>query len=70
MKKVSYLLGAGLLFFLVLILVFFVFVQTNRVPSEGSDNAFWYTVTGMIALTGLLFTIIFFLSPDRKICLL
>lgn len=66
MKKVSYLLGAGLLIFLVLILVFFVFIQTKQLPSEGSDNAFWYMVTGMIVLTGLLFTIIFFSFSRQK----
>nr|WP_154324527.1 ImcF-related family protein [Pantoea sp. 201603H] len=66
MKKVPYLLGAGLLILIVLLLALFVFAQTTQLPSEGSDNNFWYVMAGMITLTGVLFTVIFFTFTGQK----
>jgi type VI secretion system protein ImpL len=66
MKKVLYHIGAGLLILFVLLLALFVFAQTTPLPSEGSDSAFWYVMAGMIALTGLLFTVIFFIFSEQK----
>lgn len=66
MKKVSSLLGAGLLIAFVLLLVFFVFAQTTHLGSGNGDHVFWYAIAGFIALTALLCTLIFFALSGQK----
>ncbi|MTD42496.1 type VI secretion protein VasK [Erwinia sp. CPCC 100877] len=66
MKKISHFLGAVLLIFIVLLLVLFVFAQITHSPSGGRENVYWYSLAGLVALTALLCTLIFFSLSRQK----
>ena len=67
MKKVSKLLGAGLLIVAVLLMILFVFAQTTQLPSGSGDDNFWYALTGFIILTATLCTLMFFTLSWQQI---
>lgn len=60
MKKVSKSLGAGLLIVAVLLMVLFVLAQTTQLPSDNSDDNFWYVLAGFVILTATLYAVVFF----------
>jgi type VI secretion system protein ImpL len=60
MKKVSKVLGAGLLVVAVLLMILFVFSQTTQLPSERDNDNFWYVLAGFITLTAAMCVLVFF----------
>ncbi|WP_336755059.1 hypothetical protein [Pantoea sp. USHLN298] len=67
MKKVSKVLGAGLLIIAALFMVLFVFAQTTHLPSGSGEDNFWYVLAGFITLTSALCTLVFLLCPEKRI---
>lgn len=67
MKKVSKVLGAGLLIVAVLLMILFVFSQTTQLPSESDNDNFWYVLAGFITLTAAMCVLVFFTLSRQQI---